>query len=136
MDLVFLTLISILSRLVPHLPNMTTVGAMSIFSGAKLGGKKAWIITLVTLLVTDLVKGWHSTMWATYGAFLIAALIGKFVAKNGNAVKITGAVLFSGVLFFILTNFAVWLSPNYMYPKTWAGLMDCYLWLCRFSETP
>jgi hypothetical protein len=35
------------------------------------------------------------------------------------------ACLWSGAIFFILSNFGVWLTGVY-YPKTITGLMECY----------
>jgi hypothetical protein len=131
-DVALFSFIGIVSRLAPHPWNMTSVGAMSVFSGAKLGIKKAWIITLITLLITDLVKGLHPVMWATYGAFLVAAVIGKYVARKTTILSAAGAVLLSSILFFLITNFAVWLIPNSVYPKTLTGLFDCYMMAIPF----
>jgi hypothetical protein len=37
-----------------------------------------------------------------------------------------GAVVGSSLIFFIVTNFAVWLYFD-LYTHTWSGLLDCYL---------
>jgi len=37
-----------------------------------------------------------------------------------------GAALTSSVLFFVLTNFGVWLVSD-LYPRTAAGLVGCYI---------
>lgn len=39
---------------------------------------------------------------------------------------IAGAALASSVLFFVLTNFGVWALGSW-YPKTWEGLVACYV---------
>ena len=132
MDVIPLICIGILSRLLPHPANMTPVGAMALFTGAKFGMKKALIITLATMLITDVFLGFHPVMWATYGSFILAIVIGWSIAKRQTVRNIAGAAIASSLLFFIVTNFAVWTIPGSMYPKTWAGLLDCYIMALPF----
>jgi hypothetical protein len=127
MDILIFSLIGIVSRLAPHIPNATAVGALALFSGAKLGYKKAFVITLVTMLTSDIFRGFHTTMWATYGALFVTIYLGSVLLKKQNAMKIAGVTLLSSVLFYVVTNFAVWLSPQFMYPKTMSGLFECYV---------
>jgi len=124
--------IGLLGRLLPHLPNMTPVGATALFFGAKFGMKKGLIVVLVTMLLSDLVKGLHPTMWATYGSFFLIVLAGKLIAKKNSVGWIAGAGVFSSVIFFVLTNFAVWIAPNLMYAKNIQGLVDCYVMAIPF----
>jgi hypothetical protein len=132
MEIITLTIIGIISRLVPHLPNMTPVGATTLFSSAKFGFKKGMIILLFTMLITDVVIGLHSVMWATYGSFMIALLIGRWLQKNCSLVRIMTGTFVSSLVFFVITNFAVWLVPNGMYAKTLAGLTQCYIMALPF----
>jgi len=132
MEILFFSFIGIISRLVPHLPNMTTIGAASVFMGAKFGVKKGMLVMLLTMLITDSIKGLHSVMWATYGALFIAVLIGKYAIGNRRAGWIMGGTLLSSLIFFIVSNFAVWLSPHFMYPLTPDGLMRCYVMALPF----
>jgi hypothetical protein len=127
-----LIFIGILSRLVPHLPNMTPVGALAIFSGTQYGFKKAFMITTITMLVTDLVIGLHGVMWGTYGSLFVAILLSRLIAGHKNIVTIAGVAATSSVVFFIFTNFAVWLLPHSMYPKTAIGLLECYIMALPF----
>jgi hypothetical protein len=39
---------------------------------------------------------------------------------------IAGAALASSIIFFVLTNFGVWAFGSW-YPKTWEGLVACYV---------
>lgn len=126
MEYIIFTIIGVLSRLLPHLPNMTAVGATSLFMGAKYGVKKSMIVLFTTMLIADSVKGLHSVMWATYGSLFLTILIGKFIASKQNTRWIIGGAFLSSVLFFIITNFAVWLAPNFMYEKSISGLLACY----------
>jgi hypothetical protein len=127
MDILVFSIIGMVSRLAPHLPNATAVGALALFSGAKFGLKKAFAITLVTMLVSDVFRGFHTTMWATYGALFITIILGHILLKKQKASAIIGVTLLSSFIFYLITNFAVWLSPQFMYPKTVSGLIECYV---------
>jgi len=126
MDIVLFTLLGIVSRIAPHPANMTAVGASALFVSAKYGTKKGLIVMLLTMLIADSIKGLHSVMWATYGSLFLAVLIGAFIRSRKNPSWIIGGTLLSSVVFFVITNFAVWLAPNFMYERTLAGLINCY----------
>ena len=132
MELFIFTVLGVLSRLAPHMPNMTAVGAIAIFTGAKFGVKKSLVVLFTTMLIADSIKGLHAVMWATYGALIIGMLIGKYIAKKKQVGWIIGGTMVSSIVFFIVTNFAVWLAPNFMYEKTISGLMQCYIMAIPF----
>lgn len=134
MEIITLTVIGIISRLVPHLPNMTPVGATALFSSARFGIKKGMIILLLTMLITDALIGLHPFMWATYGSFMITIVIGWWVQKKYSLSRFLTGTLVSSVVFFIITNFAVWLVPlpSGMYEKSIAGLIHCYIMALPF----
>jgi hypothetical protein len=114
------------TRLIPHYPNFTAVGAIALFGGAYLPNKKlAFIIPLVAMLLTDLIIGFHPTMWAVYLSFGLIVLVGLQISKNKKITNILFATIFSSILFFLITNFAQWLSDPF-YAKTGAGLAQCF----------
>jgi hypothetical protein len=43
------------------------------------------------------------------------------------------ASLSSSMLFFIISNFGVWISSG-MYAKTWSGLIECYIMAIPFYQ--
>jgi len=123
MEIIALTIIGIISRLVPHLPNMTPVGATALFSSAKFGLKKGMIILLLTMLITDVVIGLHPVMWATYGSFMITLCIGWWVQRKYSLSRFLTGTLISSIIFFV---------PNGMYAKTLTGLIHCYIMALPF----
>ena len=127
MEWLFIIGIGLVSRLVPHLPNMTAVGGLALFSGSRFPLVKSVGIVFITMFLSDMIIGFHSVMWATYGCFFLTILLGRVIQSHRGWRWIGGMTLTSSMLFFLITNFAVWLSPNMMYPKTVAGLMDCYV---------
>ena len=130
MDLL-LILIGVLSRLVPHPANMTAIGGIALFSGAKYDTKKALIVTVMTMMISDAIIGFHSLMWATYGSLIIAVVIGKQIGARSSVQRKLGGVLASSAIFYIITNFAVWAATP-LYPKTLDGLVTSYIMAIPF----
>jgi hypothetical protein len=118
--------ILVISRIIPHIPNIAPIAAMSLFAGAKLPFRYAVIIPLGAMAVSDYFLGYHSTMLFVYGSFLVIAYIGRLMRSNKSPWKIIGASLISSLLFFIVTNLGVFLAGD-IYPRTVAGLVECYL---------
>ncbi|KKR26823.1 MAG: hypothetical protein UT57_C0026G0008 [Microgenomates group bacterium GW2011_GWC1_39_7] len=83
------------------------------------------------MVCSDIVLGFHPVMWATYGSFTIAVLLGRLLKKRNNWKRIAFIATISSFQFFILTNFAVWLT-GLMYPKTLSGLIECYFMALPF----
>ncbi len=113
-------------RLLPHYPNFTPVAAMALFGGAYFSNKKiAFLIPISAMLISDLILGFHSTMWAVYLSFSLIVIIGLSLKNSKKISSIFLASISSSVLFFIITNFAVWISGG-IYPLNFLGLGECY----------
>lgn len=124
--LLALTLSAAASRLIPHPPNLTPVVAMALFGGAQFSDKRAaFLVTFGALLLSDLVIGFHSQVIATYGCLALVVGIGFWLRQRKSAGNILIAALASSVMFFIVTNFGVWLIDT-LYPKTMNGLVECF----------
>ena len=123
-----LTIVGILARLVPHAPNFSPVGGVSLFAGGRLSGWKAYLLPLVLMLVTDpFVGGYSFATPFVYASFLIYVWIGSRVRATQSPLAIGGAALAGSVQFFLITNFAMWLKPVSLYTHNAAGLMACYV---------
>ena len=114
------------SRLLPHPANFTPVGALALFSGAYLGRSAlAFVAPLAALVLSDLVLGFYPEVVFVYVAVAATVLIGWALARRRSVLRVAGAAIAGSVLFFLLTNFGVWLVMDY-YPKDLAGLAACY----------
>jgi len=104
----------------------------------------------IGLLRRDMSQGLHPGIPAIYGSYMVIVWLGTQVRKiqeNATCVKSGGtdgaprprwqAVLISltaaagagiagEVVFFIVTNFAMWVVQTDYYPHTAAGLVQCY----------
>lgn len=118
-------------RLLPHPPNFAPIAAMALFGGCHLAKKYALVIPLLAMLISDLFLGFHSTMPFVYGSFLATGLFGIWLKNHKSVLNVFGVSLFSSILFFLVTNFGVWLSGG-LYPKTLQGLLDAYVMAIPF----
>jgi Family of unknown function (DUF6580) len=122
------------ARLIPHPPNFTPVAAIALFGGAYYSKKSiAYLIPLAAMFTTDLILGFHNTMWAVYLSFIIIVGLGMIMLRKKNIKNVVVASLISSVLFFVLTNAAFWLTGT-MYPVTLAGLSACFIAAIPFFQ--
>ena len=115
------------SRLIPHPPNFAPITALALFSGVHFSDKRlAFLVPVSALLLSDAVLGFYRGMWIVYGSFCLIACIGLLLRKRRSSFTVAVAAIASSVLFFVLTNFGVWLFGS-LYPKTLDGLMLSYV---------
>ncbi|MCS6966396.1 MAG: hypothetical protein NZ473_06490 [Candidatus Kapabacteria bacterium] len=125
-----------LTRLLPHPPNFTPITAMALLGGATLPLSWAYLIVFGAMIVSDVMLGilaadWtitlHPTLPAVYGSFALTTLLSHlFLRRHLRVLRLAGVTLAASLLFFAVTNFTVWLLGT-LYPKTWAGLLACYV---------
>tara|TARA_A100001015_G_C15026074_1_gene730565 strand:+ start:2173 stop:2667 length:495 start_codon:yes stop_codon:yes gene_type:complete len=116
---IFLSLAA--SRFVPHPPNFTSLIALSFYVPAILGVKYLPAL-VISFFITDMFIGFHNLTFFTWGSVVLIGLLSKFFVSN-LLLRIGGA-LSGAFLFFVLTNFGVWLIGGYEH--TMAGLLLCY----------
>ncbi len=132
-----LTVLSAVGRLIPHVPNVTPLGASCLFAGSRIGGYLAYLLPLVVMLATDPIvghaggahSGYSSASLVIYAAFMINVWIGRRLVRTVTATRVGVAAFLCSLQFFLLTNFAVWFlaaGADRFYPKTLGGLMECY----------
>ncbi len=125
-----LILLAVAARLAPHPFNLTPIGALGLFAGAHVRPGLAWLVPLVALIVGDAVTGFYDSVITAgvYLGFLAGPLFGHLLlGRRQSAVRLAAAALGSGTVFFLVSNFAMWMSGQSIYPPTLNGLMACYL---------
>ena len=128
-----LVLAAALSRVVPHPPNFTPIAAIALSSAVYLDRRFTFFIPLAAMLISDYFIGFHSGMGWVYGCFVAIGVIGLWLRSHKRPQFVVGASLLSSVLFYIVTNFGVWLGGS-MYPKTFSGLGMCYVAAVPFFQ--
>ena len=132
-------LLAALTRLVPHYPNFTAIGAIAILGGATL--KDKWIaifIPIAALWASDLLlmntvfasysKGFsfmYSGFLWVYGAFALNVLMGRYMAKLTSWKSLAYTGIAGAVMFFAITNLGSWLTDP-LYTKDFNGLLTSY----------
>ncbi len=115
------------ARLIPHLPNFTPVAALALFGGALISRKYlAVLVPLAAMLLSDIVLGFHNYMWAVYASMLVTVGIGFLIKNRTGVVSVTLGALASSLVFFLVTNFAVWMMTP-AYSNDFSGLLTCYV---------
>ena len=126
----FLVLIGVLFRIIPHAPNFTPMLTIALMSGLYIKNRFSILLPILIMLVSDLFIGSHIIAPWVYVSILIIYLIGRLI-KN-NALNVLLSSILSSILFFIVTNFGVWISGGYLY--SFKGLMTCYIMAIPFFK--
>jgi hypothetical protein len=125
---VVLILLAVASRLLPHPPNFAPVAAIGLFAGSMLDRRAAWLVPFAALLVSDLFLGFYQPvgMFWNYLGFAACLLLGSgMIGSRRTVTRLAGATLASSLAFFALSNFGMWAGGYY--PRTLAGLAECYV---------
>ena len=93
-------------RLIPHPPNFAPIAAMALFGGAYFNKKwAAFIVPIAAMFITDLILGFHETMWAVYLSFALIVVIGMLMIKQKKVSNILFASVTSSVVLFYRYKF-------------------------------
>lgn len=139
--LALIVLAAAMSRLLPHPPNVTAVGAMTLFGGAYFS--KRWqsiAVPLVALWLSDLIlnnvvyKAYNPTFTLmsahTFWSYVAVAVVVAMSWTMLKKVKTQNVILASvagSMLFYLITNFGAWFAdPFNMYSDKIDGLAASY----------
>lgn len=122
-------LAAIAVRLLPHIPNFTPLGAFALFVGVFVVRKHWWglLLPLVAMFLSDLFIGFYDLklMAVVYGSFLAYTGLGMLVSRRKSVSMVFLGSIGGATLFYLTTNFAVWLFSSW-YPHTVSGLFLSY----------
>tara|TARA_B100001123_G_C15246079_1_gene1000959 strand:- start:896 stop:1393 length:498 start_codon:yes stop_codon:yes gene_type:complete len=110
------------SRFIPHPPNFTSLLALSFYVPAFFGRKYIPALIL-SFAITDIFLGFHNTLIFTWGSVFVIGFISNLF-KISLIKRIIGVVI-GVLLFYLITNFGVWISGD-MYEKNLNGLLLSY----------
>ena len=138
--IICIIVLAVFSRIIPHYPNFTPLCAIALF-GAKYfkNFHLAIIIPLFSLWISDFIINnfilgsyfdgiifFYPGYFWQYGSFILISLFGRFSLKKISLFKLFGVSISSSLIFFLITNFGVWVSTTF-YSKTFMGLYFCYV---------
>ncbi len=128
-----LVFIGVSLRLLPHSPNFTPILAIALFGGVYFSKRTAFILPLSAMVISDIFIGYYEAalMAFVYGSFLLCVILGIWLKKHKKWYTVLGSSVLGAILFFLITNFAVWAFTPW-YAKTFSGIIRCYLMALPF----
>jgi len=137
-----------LSRLIPHPPNFTPVAAMALFAGACfLDRRMALLVPLAAMLLSDIAMAAmfgglylshlaSVSSLAVYGCIALSAILGFVLRGRVSGPRVLGSSLIAAILFFAITNAAVWLTATSLpgHSACATGLIPCYVAAIPFFQ--
>ena len=116
-----------ISRLIPHEPNFTPILSISIlgFLFSTILSVKV-LIVLGSMFFSDLIIGTHDFILYVYFSLIILIIF-------SNSKNYIYMIFFGPLIFFIITNFGVWLNSSY-YTKNINGLIESFYMAIPFFK--
>jgi hypothetical protein len=103
----------------------------------------ALLVPIAALVISDVAKTLLDPYWGfqqsmllmmafKYLAFVGVVLCGQMARRERTPIaaylgSLGCAALAGAVVFFLVSNFGCWLTPMMGYPRSLAGLVDCYV---------
>jgi hypothetical protein len=134
-----LILLCAFSRIIPHIPNFSPLGAIGLFGAAHFSKKwQAFLIPIAATWLSDLFINnviyaqyypkftwFYEGFYWQYGSYLIITLTGLGILNKINIPKVLTGTLASTAIFFLVSNFGCWIGST-TYPQNFGGLITCY----------
>lgn len=141
-------MLAALARLLPHPPNFTPIESMALFAGAWFVDRRlAILVPIAAMLLSDLVLGlvrgglylehlFSISYLAVYTCILLCSIAGFALRGRVSAGRVLGWSLVGAVIFFMVTNFAVWLTASAVpgHSACATGLIPCYVAAIPFFQ--
>ncbi|ULQ56893.1 hypothetical protein KJS94_01610 [Flavihumibacter rivuli] len=139
-SLVLLIIVAALYRVIPSRPwGFAPHIAMAIFGGAVIRDRKwAFALPVFSMFLSDAlyqvlyvnglssIPGFYEGQVTNYLMFAGLTLVG-FAIRKVSVANVALASLAAPVLYFLVSNFAVWVSGGgFNRPRTMSGLLQCY----------
>jgi hypothetical protein len=114
-------------RLLPHPWNVTPIGAMALFGGARFrDARAAFLAPLAAFTLSQFAIGFYGLFPVVALAFVLESWVGRVLARRRGAWRVAAAVVMGSGVFYLVTNFGFWAS-GISFPRTPAGLAACYV---------
>lgn len=134
-----LIIVAAFSRIIPHMPNFSPLGAIGLFGAAHFQRKLlAFFIPIAATWLSDLFINnviyaqyypkfawFYQGFYWQYGSYLLISFAGLFILKKISMQRVLAGALASTAIFFLVSNFGCWIVSTF-YPQTFQGLMTCY----------
>lgn len=137
--LVIMIFTAAFSRIIPHIPNFSPLGAIGLFGAAFFEKKwQAFLIPIAATWASDLFINnviyaqyypkftWlYQGFYWQYVSYLLIVLSGIFILQRVSPLRVLSGALASTAIFFLISNFGCWIDSSF-YHQNFSGLMSCY----------
>jgi len=138
--LIAIIVLAAFSRIIPHMPNFSPLGAIGLFGAAHFDKKwKAFLIPIAATWLSDLFINnviyaqyypqftwFYEGFYWQYGSYLLITLAGLIIFNKISMPKVLLAILSSTIIFFTVSNFGCWIGSTF-YTQNLTGLTTCYI---------
>lgn len=142
--------IAALARLPQLLPNFSPIEAMALFGGAYFANRRlALLVPLLTIFLSDVAlallhggtfsayfSAYLPQLLTVYACVALCSVLGFGLRGRVSGGRLLGYSLGGSLLFFVVTNFVVWLTAASIpqYTACNAGLLPCYVAAVPFFQ--
>jgi len=124
---IFLLFFLTTSRLIPHEPNFTPIFSVSVLGFLFFENVITRVsLVLLSMFLSDIFLGFHSSMFFVYISIVLIIILSS---QKSYLIM----VLLAPIVFFIISNFGVWLNSD-IYSKNINGLLECYIMAIPFLK--
>ncbi|HKR07362.1 MAG TPA: DUF6580 family putative transport protein [Bacteroidia bacterium] len=127
------------SRIIPHMPNFSPLGAIGLFGAAYFSEKwQAFLIPIAATWLSDLFINnviyaqyyptftwFENGFYWMYGSYLLITIAAIFIFRKVTLRRVIAGALSSTTIFFLITNLTCF-PGNPTYPQNFNGLLTCY----------
>lgn len=115
-------------RIMPHPYNLTPLFSAALFSGIYCRDKRLqFLLPIGSMLVTDFCLGFYHGMLFSYFAVASIIMLGRVLSKQKTIGTIIGGSILASFMFYLISNFGVWLLGGVGYEASLSGLIECYI---------
>ncbi len=127
LEILGLITLGILSRLIPHPPNLTAMSAVALRARTRFG-LAGLLIPLLSMALSDAIIGFYNwkLLLSVYASFVLIGILGTFVPTRASVVRLGIVSAIGSTLFFLITNSFVWAISSWYSPDV-AGLIACLI---------
>ena len=127
---VLFVILGISFRILPHAPNFTPILSIALLSNLYIKNKFSILLPLSIMLISDIILGGNPMAHWIYVSILLIVILGHYVKNSYQNILLTSTM--ASLIFFIVSNFGVWLNGGYSY--TIEGLLICYYMALPFFK--
>ena len=137
--IILFIIVGCMSRIIPHAPNFTPIGAICLFGASHFTKKTyAFLVPILIIFFSDLfinnvlypnssfIFFYNGFYWQYISYILIISMSVIFLKPKISIFSIGLNSVASSLIFFIISNFGVWIASG-MYPLNFIGFISCYV---------